>query len=99
MTATPEFDLKGKRVFVAGHRGMVGSAIVRRLAQEDCTVLTVAKNELDLTRQDAVERWLAAQKPDAVFLAAARVGGIHANNTRPAEFLFQNLASVLVCCH
>ena len=92
MTATPEFDLKGKRVFVAGHRGMVGSAIVRRLAREDCTVLTVAKSELDLTRQEAVERWLAAQKPDAVFLAAARVGGIHANNSRPAEFLFENLA-------
>ena len=92
MTATPEFDLKGKRVFVAGHRGMVGSAIVRRLAREDCTVLTVAKSELDLTRQDAVESWLAAQKPDAVFLAAARVGGIHANNTRPADFLYQNLA-------
>jgi GDP-L-fucose synthase len=92
MTATPKFDLKGKRVFVAGHRGMVGAALVRRLAAESCTVLTVPKAEVNLTRQDAVENYLAAQKPDAVFLAAARVGGIHANNTRPAEFLFENLA-------
>ncbi len=92
MTATPRFDLAGKRVFVAGHRGMVGAALVRRLASENCTVLTVPKAEVDLTRQDAVEKYLAAQKPDAVFLAAARVGGIHANNSRPAEFLFENLA-------
>jgi GDP-L-fucose synthase len=92
MTATPKFDLAGKRVFVAGHRGMVGAALVRRLASENCTVLTVPKTEVDLTRQDTVEKYLAAQKPDAVFLAAARVGGIHANNSRPAEFLFENLA-------
>jgi GDP-L-fucose synthase len=92
MTATAEFALAGKRVFVAGNRGMVGSAIVRRLAAEDCTVLTASRAELDLTRQDAVEAWLAREKPDAVFLAAARVGGIHANNSRPAEFLYDNLA-------
>jgi GDP-L-fucose synthase len=92
MTATAEFALGGKRVFVAGHRGMVGAAIVRRLTAENCTVLTAPKAELDLTRQDAVEAWLARERPDAVFLAAARVGGIHANNSRPAEFLYENLA-------
>jgi GDP-L-fucose synthase len=92
MTAPAEFDLKGKRVFVAGNRGMVGAALVRRLASEGCTILTAPKAELDLTRQNVVEDWLAAKKPDAVFLAAARVGGIHANNSRPAEFLYENLA-------
>jgi GDP-L-fucose synthase len=92
MTATPEFDLAGKKVFVAGHKGMVGSAIVRRLARENCRVLTVDKRELDLGDQDRVRDWLLAEKPDAVFLAAARVGGIHANNSRPAEFLRDNLA-------
>jgi len=86
------FPLAGKRVWVAGHRGMVGSAIVRRLASTGCTVLTAGRAEVDLTRQAETEAWLAANRPDAVFLAAARVGGIHANNTRPAEFLYENLA-------
>ena len=86
------FDLQGMRVFVAGHRGMVGSAIVRRLASENCEILTAGHGELDLTHQDRTERWLAAKRPDAVFHAAARVGGIHANNTYPYEFLAQNLA-------
>jgi GDP-L-fucose synthase len=86
------FDLQGARVFVAGHRGMVGSAIVRRLAREDCEIFTAEHGELDLARQDKTERWLAAKKPNAVFLAAARVGGIHANDTYPYEFLAQNLA-------
>ncbi len=99
MTAAPEFDLAGKRVFVAGHRGMVGSAIVRRLAGEKCTVLTASKAELDLKRQADVEAWLAREKPDAVFLAAARVGGIHANNSRPAEFLYENLAIETAVIH
>jgi len=85
------FPLKGKRVWVAGHRGMVGSAIVRRLAQEDCTVLTAERSALDLMRQDEVDRWLRDARPDAVFLAAARVGGILANSTRPADFLYENL--------
>ncbi len=86
------FDLTGKRVFVAGHIGMVGSAIVRRLASESCEVLTAERDVLDLTRQDATERWLGANKPDAVFLAAGRVGGIHANATYPADFIADNLA-------
>jgi len=90
--ATNSYSLQGKRVWVSGHKGMVGSALVRRLARENCTVLTVDRKEVDLTRQAEVEAWLANAKPDAVFVAAARVGGIHANNTRPAEFLYENLA-------
>jgi GDP-L-fucose synthase len=86
------FPLAGKRVWVAGHRGMVGSAIVRRLSRIDCEVLTAPRAEVDLTRQAETEAWIAAKRPDAIFLAAARVGGIHANNSRPAEFLYENLA-------
>ncbi|WP_281287388.1 GDP-L-fucose synthase [Aliirhizobium smilacinae] len=85
------YELKGKKVYVAGHRGMVGAAIVRRLAAEECTILTATRAELDLTRQDAVEAWLTSNRPDAVFLAAAKVGGILANETYPAEFLYENL--------
>ncbi len=86
-----EFDLNGKTIWVAGHRGMVGSALVRRLQSEDCTVLTAGREDLDLVRQPDVEAWLADNKPDGVFLAAARVGGILANDTRPADFLYDNL--------
>lgn len=86
------YSLKGKRVFVAGHRGMVGSAIVRRLAQEDVEVLTAGRAELDLRNQAAVHAWLADRRPDVVVVAAAKVGGIHANNTYPAEFIYENLA-------
>jgi len=86
------YSLKGKRVWVAGHRGMAGSAIVRRLANEGCEILTVGRGDVDLRRQPDVERWLSAHKPQAVFLAAAKVGGILANDTRPAEFLYDNLA-------
>jgi GDP-L-fucose synthase len=85
------YDLKGKRVWVAGHRGMVGSAIARRLDAEQCEIITVGRDAVDLTRQDDVNNWLNAQKPDAVFIAAATVGGIQVNNTRPAEFLYDNL--------
>ncbi len=85
------YNLKGKRVCVAGHRGMVGSAIVRRLRQEDCEILTVGRNEVDLKDQAATSAWIARVKPQAVFLAAAKVGGILANDTRPAEFLYDNL--------
>jgi GDP-L-fucose synthase len=95
MTATPSkvlFPLAGKRVWVAGHRGMVGSAIVRRLRQIDCEILTADRRTLDLTRQKEVEEWVAAQKPDAAVIAAAEVGGIHANNSRPADFIYDNLA-------
>jgi GDP-L-fucose synthase len=85
------FDFAGKRVFVAGHRGMVGSALMRRLANENCTLLTAARDSLDLRDQAAVRRWFEAERPDAVFLAAARVGGILANETQPADFLTDNL--------
>ena len=85
------FPLAGKRVFVAGHRGMVGAAIVRRLAAEDCEIVTVGRDTMDLKRQDQVERWMADVRPDAVVLAAAKVGGILANDTYPADFLYDNL--------
>ena len=85
------YDLSGKRVWVAGHKGMVGGAIARRLAAEDCEVLTVKRTELDLTDQRAVLGWMHNNRPQAVFLAAARVGGIHANNTQPVDFLRDNL--------
>lgn len=91
MSTNLPYDLTNKRVFVAGHRGMVGSAIVRRLANENCQILTASRQEMDLCRQDQVERWFAAHKPQVVFLAAAKVGGILANNTYPADFIAQNL--------
>lgn len=91
MASTP-FELAGKTVFVAGHRGMVGSALVRRLAEENVELLTVSRSEVDLRDQAAVDRWFAARRPQAVFLAAAKVGGIVANNTLRAEFLYENLA-------
>lgn len=84
------FDLAGKRVYVAGHRGMVGGAIVRRLASEGCEVL-VNEPRVDLREQAAVREWFAANHPDVVVVAAARVGGIHANSTYPAEFLYDNM--------
>ncbi len=86
------FDLSGKRVFVAGHRGMVGSAIVRQLEQGDCEVLTATRAELDLIDQAATRQWIAEHRPDAIVVAAAKVGGILANDTYPADFLFDNLA-------
>jgi len=91
MANTP-FELKGKTVFVAGHRGMVGAALVRRLAQEGVELLTITRSEVDLRDQSAVNKWFAAKRPQAVFLAAAKVGGIVANNTLRAEFLYDNLA-------
>ena len=90
MPQTP-YDLKARRVYVAGHRGMVGGALLRRLEREQCEVLTATRAELDLTNQAAVGRWFQANKPQAVFLAAAKVGGILANNTLRAEFLYENL--------
>jgi GDP-L-fucose synthase len=89
------FDLAGARVFVAGHRGMAGAAIARRLASERCEVLTADRASLDLTRQGETERWLSGARPDVVVLAAARVGGIHANNSFPADFIADNLAIAL----
>jgi len=91
MPAEIVFPLAGRRVWVAGHRGMVGAALMRRLASENCTILTADRATLDLKRQDEVERWMARETPEAVFLAAATVGGIQANSTRPAEFLHDNL--------
>jgi GDP-L-fucose synthase len=85
------FPLKGKRVWVAGHRGMVGSAISRRLADEGCEMIVAGREVVDLLRQDAVERFMKAERPDAIFFAAAKVGGILANDTQPADFLYDNL--------
>jgi GDP-L-fucose synthase len=96
------FDISGKRVFVAGHRGLVGSAIVRRLAHENCEVLTADRTVVDLTDQRATENWLERARPDAIFLAAGLVGGIHANNTYPADFIANNMAialNVIRCAH
>lgn len=86
------YSLKHKRVWVAGHRGMVGAAIARRLEVEDCVVLVASRADLDLTRQEEVEAWMQRERPQAVFLAAAKVGGIHANDSLPASFLYDNLA-------
>jgi GDP-L-fucose synthase len=91
MPAEVLFSLKGKRVWVAGHRGMVGAALVRRLEQEDCEILTVDRQTVDLTNQEQTSRWISAEKPDAIFLAAAKVGGILANQSYPAEYLYENL--------
>ena len=85
------FDLKGKRIWVAGHRGMVGGALVRQLAGEDCVIQTATRAEVDLRRQTEVERWMMSEKPQVVFLAAAKVGGILANASLPAAFLYDNL--------
>jgi GDP-L-fucose synthase len=86
-----DYALRGKRVWVAGHNGMVGSALTRRLQKEDCTILTVEHREVDLTRQDQTESWMRQAKPDAIFLSAAKVGGILANDSYPAEFIYDNL--------
>ena len=86
------YSLASKRVWVAGHRGMVGGAIARQLEKENCTVLTVGRDQVDLRDPAAVRRWLQAEKPQAVVLAAAKVGGIVANDSWPADFLYDNLA-------
>jgi len=85
------FSLAGRKVYVAGHRGMVGAAIVRRLASEQCEILTASRDEVDLVDQAAVRAWFDRERPDAVFLAAAKVGGILANATYPADFLYENM--------
>ena len=85
------FSLENKKVFIAGHNGMVGSSLVRRLASESCEILTASKQELDLRDQVSVQRWFYLNKPDVVFLAAAKVGGILANHTYPADFIYDNL--------
>ncbi len=89
------FLLSEKRIYVAGHRGLLGSAIVRRLATENCEALVAERETLDLTDQNATQKWLERMRPDAIFLAAGLVGGIHANQTYPADFIANNLAIAL----
>lgn len=91
MPSSELFPLAGKRVLVAGYKGMAGGAVARRLARENCEILLAGRDEVDMTRQADVEDWMAEAKPDAVFLAAGKVGGINANSTRPAEFIYENL--------
>jgi GDP-L-fucose synthase len=91
------FHSAGKRIFVAGHKGMAGSAIVRRLRQEHFEVLVAERRDLDLTRQEQTEAHFSSVRPDVVVMAAARVGGILANSTYPAEFLGENLAIEINC--
>jgi GDP-L-fucose synthase len=86
------FDLAGRRIFIAGHRGMVGAALVRRLKWERCEVLTAGRDVLNLTRQGDTEEWLRGNRPDVVIVAAAKVGGIAYNNAFPVDFLSDNLA-------
>ena len=96
------YPLDGKRIWVAGHRGMVGSAVRRRLASENCEVVTADRGEVDLTRQAQVEHWLKHTRPDAIVMAAARVGGILANDSYPVQFLYDNLmieANVIQAAH
>ncbi|WP_312016556.1 GDP-L-fucose synthase [Bradyrhizobium japonicum] len=90
--ANAPFELKGKSVYVAGHRGMVGAALVRRLAREDVHLVTVDRREVDLCNQAAVFDWFAKMRPQVIFLAAAKVGGIVANDTLRAEFIYDNIA-------
>ena len=90
--ASAPFELKGKSVYVAGHRGMVGAAIARRLAREDVRLVTVDRGDVDLCNQAAVFDWFAKARPQVIFLAAAKVGGIVANNTLRAEFIYDNIA-------
>jgi GDP-L-fucose synthase len=89
------FDLRGKRVFLAGHAGMAGSAIMRRLEREDCDIIFASRRDLDLRQAEAVDHFMAQAKPDAVFVAAGKVGGIRANATFPADFLADNVAIAL----
>ena len=98
----PVHNLSGKRVWVAGHKGMVGGAVVRRLALEQCEVITVERQQVDLIQQAAVHEWLADTRPDVIVLAAAKVGGIHANNSAPVDFLYDNLmieANIIHAAH
>ncbi len=87
-----KYNLIGKKVFVAGHTGMVGSAIIRKLKKINCECLTVSSHELDLRNIEAVDNWFERYKPDTVFMAAAKVGGIYANDTYPVDFLHENLS-------
>jgi GDP-L-fucose synthase len=96
------YNLNGKRVYVAGHRGMVGAAVCRRLAKENVELITADRSTLDLRSAEAVSNWMTEARPDVVIMAAAKVGGIHANNTYPVDFLIENLMvqnSVMSAAH
>ena len=93
------FALRGKRVWVAGHTGMVGSALVRRLRREECRLITIEHAELDLPRPRETEEWMALARPDVIFIAAARVGGILANAHHPADFLYENTMIAMNIMH
>lgn len=92
MNMKSNFSLANKRVFVAGHNGMVGRALVRRLQKEHCEIVTISKKQCDLRHQQEVNNWFSSNRPDVVLLAAAKVGGIQANRTQQADFLYDNLA-------
>lgn len=85
------FEIADKRIWVCGHNGMVGRAVIRALNEYNCNILTVERQDLDLTRQQNVEDWMEKAKPDAVIICAAKVGGILANDTFPADFIYQNM--------
>ena len=91
MTPKVDFEITGKKILVCGHKGMVGQAVMRRFQQEDCEVVTADRDELDLRDDRAVSAWFAKDCPNAVILAAAKVGGILANDTMPVPFLLDNL--------
>ena len=96
------YNLSSKKVWVAGHRGMVGSAVCRQLENEDCNVIKVGRDEVNLVNQAEVNDWMNAVKPDAIVLAAAKVGGIQANNNFPVDFLYENLmieANIIHAAH
>lgn len=97
-----KFSLRGKRVWITGHLGMVGAGLIRRLERENCEILTTTRAQLDLKRQTHVEEWMAENKPQAIFMAAATVGGIHANDTYPVDFLYDNImieANIIQAAH
>jgi GDP-L-fucose synthase len=91
MSTSASYTLRNKRVWVAGHRGLVGSALVRRLQSEECEIVAAPRAQVDLRSPEQLDRWMREARPQAVFMAAARVGGIHANDTRPADFIYDNL--------
>ena len=90
MSSSLKYSIKGKKVFVAGHSGLLGSSICKALSDEDVQILSISHNDLDLTRQSDVEKWMKLNQPDIVIIAAAKVGGIDANHKFPAEFIYQN---------
>ncbi|MBZ0216896.1 MAG: NAD-dependent epimerase/dehydratase family protein, partial [Fimbriimonadaceae bacterium] len=84
-------DLKGQKIFVAGHLGMVGSAVVRRLENEGISPIIAPRDQLDLRDQAAVRNFIGRERPDVIINAAAKIGGIHANDTQPVDFLYDNM--------